>query len=134
MNDIFFKQAWQSSVEVAGVPPLDLVRRGAAKFYRHVWVTQRDRIRSGRSHRRELRLASADLITRPACTAPHRGGAERSGRRCLSAGNFIAALRRRIRTAPGRCRSCSSHARSWCASVMRFAGVLLVVPAAVGSG
>jgi hypothetical protein len=28
------KQAWQSSVEVAGVPPLDKARAGADKFYR----------------------------------------------------------------------------------------------------
>lgn len=30
------KQAWQSSVEVAGVPPLDAARAGADKFYRFI--------------------------------------------------------------------------------------------------
>ena len=30
------KQAWQSSVEIGGAPPLDEVRKGAEKFYRYV--------------------------------------------------------------------------------------------------
>lgn len=30
------KQAWQASVEIAGGPPLEEVRKGAAKFYRYV--------------------------------------------------------------------------------------------------
>ena len=30
------KQAWQASVEIAGAPPLDEVRKGADKFYRYV--------------------------------------------------------------------------------------------------
>src|SRR5690606_14210939 len=30
------KQAWQTSVEVAGAPPLEKVRRDADKFYRYV--------------------------------------------------------------------------------------------------
>jgi hypothetical protein len=37
MNPDPAKQAWQASVEVAGVPPLDLVHKGAAKLYRGVW-------------------------------------------------------------------------------------------------
>ena len=37
MNDDPAKQAWQSSVEIAGAPPLEEVRRGADKFYRFVW-------------------------------------------------------------------------------------------------
>ena len=36
MNDDPAKQAWQASVEIAGAPPLDEVRKGAAKFYRYV--------------------------------------------------------------------------------------------------
>jgi hypothetical protein len=31
------KQAWQASVEIAGAPPLEEVRRGASKFYRYIW-------------------------------------------------------------------------------------------------
>jgi hypothetical protein len=31
------KQAWQASVEIAGAPPLDEVRKGANKFYRFVF-------------------------------------------------------------------------------------------------
>jgi len=31
------KQAWQASVEIAGAPPLEEVRKGAAKFYRYVF-------------------------------------------------------------------------------------------------
>lgn len=30
------KQAWQASVEIAGAPPLDEVRKGADKFYRYI--------------------------------------------------------------------------------------------------
>jgi hypothetical protein len=37
MNEDPAKQAWQASVEIAGAPPLDAVRKGAAKFYRYVW-------------------------------------------------------------------------------------------------
>jgi hypothetical protein len=37
MNSDPAKRAWQSSVEVAGVPPLDLVHKGAGKLYRSVW-------------------------------------------------------------------------------------------------
>lgn len=37
MNDDPAKQAWQSSVEIAGAPPLEEVRKGANKFYRFVW-------------------------------------------------------------------------------------------------
>jgi hypothetical protein len=31
------KQAWKASVETAGAPPLEQVRKGAAKLYRRVW-------------------------------------------------------------------------------------------------
>jgi hypothetical protein len=31
------KQAWQASVEIAGAPPLEEVRKGASKFYRYIW-------------------------------------------------------------------------------------------------
>jgi hypothetical protein len=31
------KQAWQASVEIAGAPPLEAVRKGATKFYRYIW-------------------------------------------------------------------------------------------------
>jgi len=31
------KQAWQASVEIAGAPPLEEVRKGASKFYRFVF-------------------------------------------------------------------------------------------------
>jgi hypothetical protein len=34
MNSDPAKQAWQASVEIAGAPPLDEVRKGADKFYR----------------------------------------------------------------------------------------------------
>lgn len=37
MNDDPAKQAWQSSVEIAGAPPLEEVRKGANKFYCFVW-------------------------------------------------------------------------------------------------
>ena len=36
MNDDPAKQAWQASVEIAGAPPLEEVRKGANKFYRYV--------------------------------------------------------------------------------------------------
>lgn len=36
MSDDPAKQAWQSSVEIAGAPPLEEVRAGADKFYRFV--------------------------------------------------------------------------------------------------
>jgi len=36
MNDDPAKQAWQASVEIAGAPPLEDVRKGANKFYRYV--------------------------------------------------------------------------------------------------
>ena len=36
MNEDPAKQAWQSSVEIAGAPPLDEVRKGARKFYRFI--------------------------------------------------------------------------------------------------
>jgi amino acid transporter len=36
MNHDPVKQAWQASVEIAGAPPLDEVRKGANKFYRYV--------------------------------------------------------------------------------------------------
>jgi amino acid transporter len=36
MTDDPAKQAWQASVEIAGAPPLDEVRKGADKFYRYV--------------------------------------------------------------------------------------------------
>ncbi len=36
MNEDPAKQAWQASVEIAGAPPLEEVRKGAAKFYRYV--------------------------------------------------------------------------------------------------
>lgn len=36
MNDDPAKKAWQASVEIAGVPPLEEVRKGANKFYRFV--------------------------------------------------------------------------------------------------
>ncbi len=36
MNDDRAKQAWQGSVEIAGAPPLEEVRKGANKFYRYV--------------------------------------------------------------------------------------------------
>jgi len=36
MNSDPVKQAWQSSVEIAGAPPLEEVRKGADKFYRYV--------------------------------------------------------------------------------------------------
>jgi hypothetical protein len=36
MSDDPAKQAWQASVEIAGAPPLDEVRRGADKFYRRL--------------------------------------------------------------------------------------------------
>jgi hypothetical protein len=34
MTDDFAKQAWQASVDIAGVPPIDGARAGADKFYR----------------------------------------------------------------------------------------------------
>jgi hypothetical protein len=37
MNHDPAKQAWQASVEIAGSPSLEEVRRGADKFYRFVW-------------------------------------------------------------------------------------------------
>jgi len=37
MNTDPAKQAWQASVEIAGAPPLEDVRKGAKKFYRFVW-------------------------------------------------------------------------------------------------
>lgn len=37
MNHDPAKQAWQASVDIAGPPPLEEVRRGADKFYRYVW-------------------------------------------------------------------------------------------------
>jgi hypothetical protein len=36
MNSDPAKQAWQASVDIAGAPPLDEVRKGADKFYRFV--------------------------------------------------------------------------------------------------
>jgi len=36
MTDDPVKQAWQASVEIAGAPPLDDVRRSADKFYRTI--------------------------------------------------------------------------------------------------
>ena len=36
MNEDPAKRAWQASVEIAGAPPLDEVRKGAKKFYRLV--------------------------------------------------------------------------------------------------
>jgi hypothetical protein len=36
MTDDPAKQAWQASVEIAGAPPLEAVRKGADKFYRYV--------------------------------------------------------------------------------------------------
>lgn len=38
MNSDPAKQAWQASVEIAGAPPLDLVRKGAGRLYRGVWI------------------------------------------------------------------------------------------------
>ena len=37
MNSDPVKQAWLSSVEIGGSPPLDDVRRSADKFYRRIW-------------------------------------------------------------------------------------------------
>ena len=37
MNSDPVKQAWQASVEIAGAPPLEDVRKGADKFYRRIW-------------------------------------------------------------------------------------------------
>lgn len=37
MSDDPVKQAWQASVEIAGAPPLEEVRKGAGRFYRFVW-------------------------------------------------------------------------------------------------
>ena len=37
MNHDPAKQAWLSSVEIAGAPPLDEVRRNAHRFYRRIW-------------------------------------------------------------------------------------------------
>ena len=37
MNSDPAKQAWQSSVEIAGAPPLEEVRKGASKFYRFIF-------------------------------------------------------------------------------------------------
>jgi hypothetical protein len=37
MNTDPVKQAWQASVEIAGAPPLEEVRKGANKFYRFIW-------------------------------------------------------------------------------------------------
>ena len=36
MTDDPAKQAWQASVEIAGTPPLEEVRKGADKFYRRI--------------------------------------------------------------------------------------------------
>lgn len=36
MNSDPVKQAWQASVEIAGAPPLEEVRKGADKFYRAI--------------------------------------------------------------------------------------------------
>jgi hypothetical protein len=36
MNHDPVKQAWQASVEIAGAPPLEEVRKGADKFYRYI--------------------------------------------------------------------------------------------------
>ena len=36
MNHDPVKQAWQASVEIAGAPPLDEVRKGADRFYRYI--------------------------------------------------------------------------------------------------
>jgi hypothetical protein len=36
MNEDPAKQAWQASVEIAGAPPLEEVRKGADKFYRRI--------------------------------------------------------------------------------------------------
>lgn len=36
MNSDPAKQAWQASVDIAGAPPLDEVRKGADKFYRRI--------------------------------------------------------------------------------------------------
>jgi amino acid transporter len=36
MNSDPVKQAWQASVEIAGAPPIEEVRKGADKFYRYV--------------------------------------------------------------------------------------------------
>jgi hypothetical protein len=41
MTDDPVKQAWQASVEVAGGPPLEEVRKGADKFYRTVRLRNR---------------------------------------------------------------------------------------------
>ena len=41
MSDDPAKQAWQASVEVAGGPPLEEVRKGADKFYRTVRLRNR---------------------------------------------------------------------------------------------
>ena len=40
MNNRPVKQAWLSSVEIAGARPLDEVRKGASKFYRFLLVAQ----------------------------------------------------------------------------------------------
>jgi hypothetical protein len=37
MNQDPAKQAWQASVDIAGAPPLDEVRKGTDKFYRRIW-------------------------------------------------------------------------------------------------
>ena len=37
MNADPVKQAWQASVEIAGAPPLEEVRKGADRFYRRIW-------------------------------------------------------------------------------------------------
>ncbi len=37
MNDDIARQAWQSSVEIAGPLPLEEVRAGANKFYRFIF-------------------------------------------------------------------------------------------------
>ena len=36
MTDDPAKEAWQASVEIAGAPPLEEVRKGADKFYRRI--------------------------------------------------------------------------------------------------
>ncbi len=36
MNEDPAKKAWQASVEIAGAPPLEDVRKGADKFYRYI--------------------------------------------------------------------------------------------------
>jgi hypothetical protein len=36
MTDDPAKQAWQASVEIAGAPPLEEVRKGANRFYRYI--------------------------------------------------------------------------------------------------